>query len=107
MLTSLTTLLGTLSSIFKSRAALQLENLALRHQIGVLQRSARRRPKLTPGDWLLWVCLSRIWRDWPLGAGHRQGRNGHCLASQGLWSFLDLEGAARPTGPTYHLPRGP
>jgi hypothetical protein len=26
-----------------------LENLALRHQIGVLQRSARKRPKLTPG----------------------------------------------------------
>src|ERR1700732_2940894 len=64
MLTSLTTLLGTLSSIFQSRAALQLENLALRHQIGVLQRSARRRPKLTPADRLLWVCLSRTWRDW-------------------------------------------
>jgi hypothetical protein len=64
MLTSLTTLLGTLSSIFQSRAVLQLENLTLRHQIGLLQRSARRRPKLTPGDRLLWVCLSHIWRDW-------------------------------------------
>jgi hypothetical protein len=30
----------------------------------VLQRSARRRPKLTSGDRLLWVCLSRLWRDW-------------------------------------------
>ena len=38
----LTTLLATLSSIFRSRAALALENLALRHQIGVLQRSARK-----------------------------------------------------------------
>ncbi len=64
MLTSLTTLLATLSSIFWSRAALQLENLALRHQIGVLQRSLRKRPKLTRGDRLLWVGLSRIWRDW-------------------------------------------
>jgi putative transposase len=64
MLISLTTLLATLSSIFRSRAALQLENLALRHQIGVLQRSRRRRPKLTPADRLLWVALSRIWRDW-------------------------------------------
>jgi hypothetical protein len=36
---SLTSLFATLSSIFHSRAALQLENLALRHQIGVLQRS--------------------------------------------------------------------
>jgi transposase InsO family protein len=60
----LTTLLATLSSIFRSRAALELENLALRHQIGVLQRSKRQRPKLTSGDRLLWICLSRLWRDW-------------------------------------------
>ena len=64
MLISLTTLLATLSSIFRPRAALQLENLALRHQIGVLQRSGRRHPKLTPADRLLWVVLSHIWRDW-------------------------------------------
>src|SRR6201987_1635254 len=64
MLISLTTLLATLSSIVRSRAALQLENLALRHQIGILQRSARKRPKLTPADRLLWVGLSRIWRHW-------------------------------------------
>jgi len=61
---SLTTLLATLSSIFRSRAALGFENLALRHQVGVLQRSARKRPKLTSGDRLLWICLSRLWRDW-------------------------------------------
>ena len=60
----LTTLFANLSSIFHSRAALQLENLALRHQIGVLQRSARKRPKLTPLDRLLWVWLSRIWSGW-------------------------------------------
>jgi putative transposase len=61
---SLTPLLATLSSIFRSRATLQLENLALRHQIGVLRRSARTRPKLTSGDRLLWVWLSRVWSDW-------------------------------------------
>src|ERR1700720_2311921 len=64
MLISLTTLLATLSSIRRSRAAFGLENLALRHQIGVLQRSARKRPKLTSRDRLLWICLSRLWRDW-------------------------------------------
>src|ERR1700747_3452590 len=64
MLISLKTLLSTLSAIFRSRAALQLENLALPHQIGILLRSARKRPKLTPADRLLWVALSRIWRDW-------------------------------------------
>jgi hypothetical protein len=37
MLISLTTLLAALRAIFRSRAALELENLALRHQIGVLQ----------------------------------------------------------------------
>src|SRR5271169_6910771 len=50
MLISVTTLLANLGSIFRSRATLELENLALRHQIGVLQRSARKRPKLTGGD---------------------------------------------------------
>lgn len=61
---SLTTLLAALCSIYRSRAALELENLALRHPIGVLQRSARKRPRLTSGDRLLWVCLSLLWRDW-------------------------------------------
>jgi len=64
MLLSLTTLFGTLSSMFRSRAALEFENLALRHQIGILQRSARKRPKLTLWDRLLWVWVSRIWSDW-------------------------------------------
>jgi len=39
MLISLTSVLATLRLIFRSRAALDLENLALRHQIGELQRS--------------------------------------------------------------------
>src|SRR5436853_2570669 len=64
MLIFLATFLPTLSSILRSRAALQLENLALRHQIGVLQRSARRRPKLTSRDRLLWMCLSCRCSDW-------------------------------------------
>src|SRR5215471_31 len=64
MLISLRTLLTNLSSIFHSRAALQLENLALRHQIGVLQRSSGKRPILTLVDRLLWVWLSRIWSGW-------------------------------------------
>src|SRR5215831_14022267 len=64
MLIFLATLLATLSSILRSRAALELENLALRHQIGVLQRSASKRPKLTPLDRVLWAWLSGIWSDW-------------------------------------------
>src|ERR1700682_226117 len=64
MLIFLKTLLASWASIFRSRASLGLEHLALRHQIGVLQRSAGKRPKLTSGDRLLWICLSRLWRDW-------------------------------------------
>jgi transposase InsO family protein len=57
-------LLAAISSVLKSRAALQLENLALRHQIGILQRSAKKRPSLQTADRLLWVWLSGIWSDW-------------------------------------------
>jgi putative transposase len=64
MLIFLAALLVALRSIFRSHLELQLENLALRHQIGVLQRSVRKRPKLSSGDRLFWVYLSRIWRDW-------------------------------------------
>src|ERR1700732_4614287 len=60
----LTTLLASVRSIFPSRAALELENLALRHQIAVLRRSAAKPLKLTSADRLLWICLSRLWHDW-------------------------------------------
>ena len=62
MLIVLSALLSTLCSMFRSRAELELEHIALRHQIGVLE--AAKRPKLTPADRLLWVTLSRVWRDW-------------------------------------------
>jgi len=64
MLILLSALLSTLCSMFRSRAALELEHIALRHQIGVLKRSARKRPKLTAADRLFWVFLSRVWCDW-------------------------------------------
>jgi len=57
MLIFLATLLGTLSSMLHSPVALELENLALRHPVAVLQRSARKRPQLTPADRLLWGWL--------------------------------------------------
>jgi putative transposase len=56
-------LFATLSASFRSRAALQLEILALRHQVGVLQRSVKR-PKFTPADRLLWAWLCEVWHDW-------------------------------------------
>jgi transposase InsO family protein len=64
MPTSLIALLVLLRSLIRSRVDLQLENLALRHQIGVLQRSLKNRRRITPMDRLFWASLSRIRRDW-------------------------------------------
>ena len=64
MLNALFPFLTSLFSAFRSRAALQAEILALRHQIGVLRRSAKKRPKLTVADCLLWAWLSGAWADW-------------------------------------------
>ena len=44
-------------------AAIALENLALRHQLRVLQRSGRR-PRLARWDRVLWVWLCRVWAGW-------------------------------------------
>jgi putative transposase len=52
-----------LSASFRSRPALQLEILALRHQIRVLQRSVKR-PKLTAADRFLWAWISSVWNGW-------------------------------------------
>jgi hypothetical protein len=43
--------------------ALQLEVLALRHQLAVYHRTAQR-PRLRPADRLLWAWLARAWSDW-------------------------------------------
>ena len=50
-------------AFFRGRAALQFEILALRHQLGVLQRSVKR-PKLTTADRFLWAWLSAAWENW-------------------------------------------
>ena len=62
----LSALLRSVFDLFQSRAVLQLEIIALRHQIGVLQRSVKR-PKLTPADRLLWAWLCAVWQDWSSG----------------------------------------
>ena len=42
---------------------LAVENLALRQQLGVLNRSVKR-PKLRRWDRVFWVWLSRLWTGW-------------------------------------------
>ena len=48
---------------FLSRAALHLENLALRQQLAALDRKGAR-PSLRMADRLFWVVLSRLWSGW-------------------------------------------
>src|SRR5215471_13474074 len=48
---------------FRTRADLQTEILALRHQILVLQRE-NPKPKLKPADRRFWVALSQFWPRW-------------------------------------------
>ena len=47
----------------RSHKALLAENMALRQQLAVYQRKAKR-PKLTVRDRAFWVWLSRLWSDW-------------------------------------------
>src|SRR5215813_7983414 len=62
-LSALHSLTVAMVTTFKSRTALQVENLALRHQLAVLRRSVKR-PKLTSADRLLWTWLCKAWSDW-------------------------------------------
>jgi putative transposase len=64
MIAVLRSLLLTLRDSARSRARLQLEILALRHQLHVLQRARPRRVPLTIPDRWLWVWLSRMWTGW-------------------------------------------
>jgi hypothetical protein len=57
-------LLVALRASLRSRAALQLEILALRHQLNVVNRSRPPRRRLTHADRMLWVWLSRVWNEW-------------------------------------------
>jgi hypothetical protein len=101
----LTTLLASVRSIFPSRATLELENLALRHPIAGLRRSAAKHLKLTSADRLLWICLSRLWHDWPSALAIVKPETVLAWHPARLSLVLDLEGATRPTGTTSHQRR--
>src|SRR5215467_9840340 len=55
---------GGFGSCLRTRAALQLEMIALRHQINVLRRSQRGRVRLSAADRLFWTWLRRLWPAW-------------------------------------------
>jgi putative transposase len=57
-------LFALVGSSFRTRAALQAEILALRHQLAVFQKNAPPRLRLQRSDRFLWVLLSRWWPGW-------------------------------------------
>ena len=63
MRTLLLVLVDWLDTILRRRVSLQLEVVALRHQLAIYQRTCRR-PRISPPDRLLWSCLARVWSGW-------------------------------------------
>jgi putative transposase len=98
----LLSLLLTLRTSTRSRAALQLEVLALRHQLQVLQRARLHRVRLAMTDRWVWVVLSRVWTEWRTAlvivkpetviAWHRQ-------AFRLWWAWKSRRRVGRPTVP--------
>ena len=98
----LVSFLLTLRTAARSRAELQLEVLALRHQLQVLQRTRPRRIRLAKTDRWLWVVLARIWTGWRTAlvvvkpetviAWHRQG-------FRLWWTWKSRRRIGRPTVP--------
>lgn len=100
----LVSLLLTLRSCVRSRPALQLEVLALRHQLQVLNRSRRpQRLRLAWSDRWLWVWLSRTWHAWrthlvivrpeTVIAWHRRG-------FRAFWTWKTRRHIGRPSVPS-------
>jgi putative transposase len=57
------TLLTYIMTWFRSRRAMQMQIIALRHQVVVYKQTVSR-PRLRPMDRLLWACLSHLWPSW-------------------------------------------
>jgi putative transposase len=64
MLPVVSALLAFVASLFRSRASLCLEHLALRHQLAVYKQTVCR-PRLRSTDRVFWGWLSQLWRGWP------------------------------------------
>lgn len=86
-------------TLFLPRASLQLQIVALRHQLIVLRRSQRGRVQLNRADRVFWVWLSKIWSGWrsalvivkpeTVVAWHRKG-------FRLFWKWKSKRGPGRP-----------
>jgi putative transposase len=56
-------ILSGLGTLFRSERSLRVENIALRHQLAIYQRTLKR-PRIRRGDRIFWSWLSRHWAPW-------------------------------------------
>jgi putative transposase len=83
-------LCAVLRTSFQSRIELQLEVLALRQQIHVLERWRRARVRLSRYR-AFWLWLSHVWTGWRRALGHRPARDCPRVASPRLPAVLGME----------------
>jgi hypothetical protein len=93
------TLFQRLTSTLRERVHLALTKMALRHQLAVLQRSAKR-PQFWPADRCLWVLFSMVWARWPEALEIVQADTVRRWRRQGLRQLVQWErGRRRPGRP--------
>src|SRR6266446_2022122 len=63
MLNAILSLFRMILLILGGYEQVALENLALREQLAIFQRSVPH-PKIRPTDRLFWVCLRKVWKEW-------------------------------------------
>src|SRR5262245_54419717 len=91
MLSVLISVLLTLCGVARSRAALHLEVLALRHQLQVLQRTKPQRVTARSGGPLALDVAGALVARPEIGRRHREARDRSRLASAGVPVVLDLQ----------------
>lgn len=96
MQTSFLSFVSFLRTLFQTRTALHLENLALRHQVNVLHRAQRgQHPTELSGLPVLGLALQNMVRL-AVSFGDRQARNCDRLAPEGLSPVLGMEEQTLP-----------
>jgi len=71
--------------------------MALRHQIAVLERSAKR-PQFTNADRLFWVTLTTVWPRWPEALEIVQAETVKRWRQRGFWHYVLGKGRRRRPG---------
>ena len=96
-----------LHAFMKTRTVLQMENLALRHQLLILSRSTPKCPQLKATGRLFWIGISRLCADCRTWLVIVQPETDRWLAQNPVSGFLDIEDPPRQTRPARSSQRHP